>query len=172
MRIALVSKYGQLDTGIGRYTTELAARLADFGYEVMIVHPALPLPKWSVRLVRRLLNWDLEDFFSSYPVWIRSPDADIYHFSGQNLATLLLMRRPPGKVVITVHDIIPWTTRRDPKLRVYSHAAEALFDRLAMWAIKRADAVVSDSEYTARHLHDEKLVNPAAITATIGLGVG
>ena len=115
MRIALIAKPGHENTGVGRYTSQLRAALEVLGHEVVVLHPAIPLPEGLVRVVRRRLGWDLEAFFDTYPVWVRYPKADVYHVTSQNLATLLLLRRPPGPTVVTVHDIIPgWyaTTRR------------------------------------------------------------
>ena len=72
MRIVLVSKPGHANTGVGRYAIELARHLRAEGHEVTEVHPVVPLPKWLVRLIRRL-GWDLNAFFNNYPVWASNP---------------------------------------------------------------------------------------------------
>lgn len=153
MRVALIAKPGHEDTGVGRYTSQLRAALEALGHEVVTVHPAVPLPAVLVRMVRRLLGWDLEAFFHNYPVWARYPKADIYHLTSQNLATLLLLRRPPGRTVVTVHDIIPWLVRNDAELRVYDHRLAQWFDRLALAGLRRADGLLADSEFTRVSLH-------------------
>lgn len=152
MRIALIAKPGHADSGVGRYTAQLRAALEAQGHEVILVHPAIPLPGALVRAVRRLLGWDLAAFFDNYPVWARYPRADVYHVASQNLATLLLLRRPPGKTVVTVHDIIPWLVRDDPELRVYNHRFDAWFDRLALAGLRRADELIVDSAFTRESL--------------------
>lgn len=148
MRIALITKPGHADSGVGRYTAQLQMALEALGHEVVVVHPTVPLPEVLARAVRRLLGWDLAAFFNNYPVWARYPRADIYHISSQNLATLLLLRRPPGKTVVTVHDIIPWLLRDDPALRVYDHRIAEWFDRLALAGLRRADGLIADSAFT------------------------
>ena len=152
MRVALVAKPGHEATGVGRYTSELRAALEALGHEVVVVHPIVPLPRIVVRAVRRLLGWDLAAFLDNYPVWARYPEADIYHITSQNLATLILWRRPPGPTVITVHDIIPWLVRHDPELRIYEHRVAEWFDQLALAGLRRADALVVDSAFTQASL--------------------
>ncbi len=129
LRIALIAKPGHADSGVGRYTAELQAALEALGHEVILVHPVSPIPEVVARAIRRCAHWDLAAFFNNYPVWARYPQADVYHVTSQNLATLLLLRRPPGVTVVTVHDLIPWLTRHDPELRVYNHRLDAWFDR-------------------------------------------
>ncbi len=168
MRVALIAKPGNEATGVGRYTSELRNALEALGHEVILVHPTAPLPKMLVRAARRLLGWDLEAFFSNYPVGASYPKADIYHITSQNLATLLLTHRPPGKVVVTVHDIIPWLVRDDPELRIYDHRVAEWFDRLALAGLRRADALVADSTFTQASLRQADVLVKSAV---IPLGV-
>lgn len=169
MRIALIAKPGYEDTGVGRYTSQLGATLEALGHEVVVVHPTVPLPGMVVRAVRRLLGWDLDAFFNNYPVWARYPRADVYHLTSQNLATLLLLRRPPGPTVVTVHDIIPWLVRDDPDLRLYDHRPAEWFDRLALAGLRRAGALVADSASTRDSLYGAAVA--AAPATVVALGV-
>lgn len=152
MRVALIVKSGNPHTGVGRYASELERALRALGHQVFVVNPVVPAPRWLSQLARRWLGVDLEAFLNTYPIWIRYPSADVYHLVSQNLATLMLFRRPPGKTVITVHDVIPWLVRRDPELRVYRHSLDAIFDRWTLRGLRRADALIPVSEYTARSL--------------------
>lgn len=154
MRIALVAKPGQADSGVGRYTLRLAEALRGEGHEVLLVHPLVPVPYLLVRLLCRWPGWDLEAFFHNYAVWARYPRADIYHLTSQNLASLMILCRPPGLTVITVHDIIPWLVRDDPELRSYPRRWHELFDRAAMWGLQRADHLIADSTYSADSLSE------------------
>jgi glycosyltransferase involved in cell wall biosynthesis len=65
---------------------------------------------------------------------------------------LLFFHRPKGKIVITVHDIIPYMLRNDPELTSYRTVAHRVFDRMAnrmaMAGLKRSNLLVADSEYT------------------------
>jgi len=168
MRVVLIAKPGHEATGVGRYSSELRAVLEALGHEVVVVHPTVPLPRTLLRVVWRLFGWDLETFFSSYPVWARYPKADVYHITSQNLATLLLLCRPPGKVVVTVHDIIPWLVRDHPGLRIYDHRIAAWFDRLALAGLQRADALVADSAFTQASL-DQAGVLEKSVAIPLGV---
>lgn len=157
MHVILIEKPGHANTGVGRYAVELAAAMRASGQRVTVVHPSLPLPRTLLRWIRRWLRMDVEAFFHNYPVWIRYPRGDVYHLTSQNLATLLLLRRPPGPTVVTVHDIIPWLVRDDPELSVYRHGLDRLLDRLAMWGVQRADALIADSHFTAETVRENLL---------------
>jgi hypothetical protein len=148
MRVALIAKPGNEDTGTGRYTTRLRAALLALGHEVVIVYPAVPLPATFVRAARRWPGWDLAAFFATYPLWARYPRADLYHVTSQNLATLLLFCPPPGPAVVTVHDLTPWLARHDPALRVHRRRLDGWFDRLARAGLRQADGLIADSAFT------------------------
>lgn len=163
MDIALISKPGHASTGVGRYTIELERHLRAEGHQVTVIHPLVPLPAWLVRLIRRF-GWDLNAFFNNYPIWASYPPADIYHITSQNLATLMLIRRPPGKTVITVHDIIPWLLRHDAQERVYHHRIDEWFDKLSLRGIQKADAIVTPSAFTAQTLSDEMSIDAHKLT--------
>lgn len=169
MRIALIAKYGHEDTGVGRYTGQLRAALEALGHEVLVVHPIVPIPHLLVKVVRRLLGWDLAAFFNNYPIWARYPQADVYHITSQNLATLLLLRRPPGPTVVTVHDIIPWLLRKDAELRIYDHWLAEWFDRLALSRLRQASGLIADSVFTQLTLR--QLGNHDISAAVVALGV-
>ena len=169
MRIVLVSKPGHANTGVGRYAIELERHLRAEGHEVTVIHPLVPLPTWLVGVIHRF-GWDLKAFFNTYPIWTSYPAADIYHLTSQNLATLMLIRRPPGKTIITVHDIIPWLVRHHPQQRVYRHRFDEWFDQLALKGIQKADAIVADSDFTAHTLCDELSLDKSTIN-TVMLGI-
>ncbi len=149
MRIALVSKPGHFDSGVGRYTRELEHILLSQGYEVVCVHPIVPLPQWLLKFIRYLTGWDLWEFLNNYPIWIRYPEADIYHLTSQNLATIVHFRRLPGHTVITVNDLIPWTLRNDSRSKVHLNKIHILFDWLALKGVGRVEWVITNSYKTA-----------------------
>jgi hypothetical protein len=148
MKIAIISKPLDFKTGVGRYVEELSDGIKGLGHEVVLVHPFIPLPKWLIHSSRNLLGIDLEAFFNSYPLWAHYPGADIYHFSSQNLATLLIFHKPPGKVVITVHDIIPLISKRNKEISIAKHLFDQLFDALAMHGLRRADHLIIVSNFS------------------------
>jgi glycosyltransferase involved in cell wall biosynthesis len=95
---------------------------------------------------------DAESFFASYPFRASLNGADVYHLTGQMLATLLLFQRFPNPVVVTVMDIIPYLVRHVPALNTFRHPMDYLFYRLALAGLRQADALVAISEYTKRTL--------------------
>lgn len=171
MHIVLIAKHGHEDTGVGRYVRELSHSLQARGISITIVSPRVPLPCGLVVLLKRWLKWDLEAFFHNYPLWAHYPPADLYHLTSQNLASLLMICPPPGKTVITVHDIIPWVTRADKELRSYRHPLEAWFDRLAMQGVIKADAIITDSDHTRFDVEQELSINSDIPMETILLGL-
>ena len=172
MRIALIAKADHHNTGVGRYTIQLRAALEASGHEVLLAHPLVPIPDALARAASRLWSWDLVAFFNNYPVWVRYPAADLYHLSSQNLATLMLLHRPPGPTVIVVHDIIPWMVRDDPELCLYDHFLARWFDRLALAGLRRADALIANSDFTRASLKLPIAAtgNPAPIGRDLRLG--
>src|SRR4051794_21295513 len=102
MRVALLAKPGQPNTGVGRYARMLRAGLHDAGVDEVGVAPTVPpFPAAGYRLLRSR-GIDLPTFFANYPIWAHYPEADVHHLASQNLATLLPFRRPRGRVVVTV----------------------------------------------------------------------
>lgn len=170
LRIALIAKPGGSETGVGRYVQMIGdgLRVAGTAAARVATNPP-PLPAAGYAAARRA-GIDLSAFFQTYPVWATYPPADIYHLTSQNLATLLLFRRPPGRVVVTVHDIIPYMLRTDPRLCTYRGAADRLFDRLAMAGLRRADVLLADSAYTQGCLETHLGIRRSAVEV-VHLGI-
>jgi glycosyltransferase involved in cell wall biosynthesis len=169
MIIALITKPGHADSGIGRYVRELEHSFSSLGHEVKLVFPVSLLPRWFLKLIHRLSGWDLEEFFNNYPIWIQYPEADIYHLTSQNLATIIHFRKPPGQTLITVHDLIPWVLRSDPHLQVYSHKVHYFFAWLALKGIDRINWVISNSHFSKDVLNN-KLPSKSSLFETNYLG--
>jgi glycosyltransferase involved in cell wall biosynthesis len=169
-KVALIAKPGGPNTGVGRYVQMLHSGLREAGVDAVRVAPTvLPLPNACYSLLRRL-GMDLRTFLIHYPLWAKYPQADVYHLTSQNLASLLLVRRPKGKVVVTVHDIIPYMLRNDPQLSSYRTIADRLFDRIAMAGLKRADRLIAVSQYTKQCVVEHLGIAPEKI-AVVYLGI-
>jgi hypothetical protein len=158
MDIVLICKPSGQQTGIGRYADELERQLRGMGHRVRVVYPIVPLPKWLIERVKHLMGWDLEAFLNNYPVMARYPKgADIYHITSQNLATLMIFCPPPGKVVVTVHDIIPFLFRNNREICVRPNRIEMAFIWLSGQGLKRASNFIAVSEQTNKTLFDHRL---------------
>jgi glycosyltransferase involved in cell wall biosynthesis len=141
----------------------LAAGLRDAGIDVVRAEPTIPaLPNLSYRALG-LIGRDLGAFLTNYPLWSRYPKADIYHLTTQTLAPLLLLCRPKGRVVVTVHDLFPYMLRHDHRLRS-PYVLSRLYHRLAMAGLKRADHLIAVSEYTRKCLVEYLDIRPEKIT--------
>ena len=170
MRISLLAKPEATHTGIGRYAEMLAQGLPALGGVVTRHAPILPpLPGAAYRGLRGL-GLDLAAFLTTYPLWARWPPAEIHHLASQNLAAALWLRRPRGRVVVTVHDIIPFLVRDQPALSSYRTAADRAFDRLALGGLRRAAALICVSHYTRQSLVDQLGLDPARLTV-VYLGI-
>jgi glycosyltransferase involved in cell wall biosynthesis len=148
VKVALVTKPDKQMTGLLRYALSLYEPLRAQGVDITLLHPESPVPE-EVAWASRALGLDATAFFHSYPVSVRLGGADVCHLASQTLATLLLFRRLPPTVV-TVHDLIPYLVRGDRALSNYRHPFDRLFDRLALRALRRAEALIAISEFTKR----------------------
>ena len=163
-RVALIAGPNGPNTGIRRYVQMLHVGLREAGAETVRVTPTLPsLPDATYRLLH-LLGRDLRAFLTNYPLWSTYPQTDIYHVTEQALASLLLFRRPKGKVVVTVHDIFPYMVRNHPQLGSPYGAAEHVYYRLPMAGLKRADHLIAVSEYTKQCLVEHLGIAPDKIS--------
>lgn len=169
-RTTLIVKPGSSHTGVGRYALMLERGLRDRGVALTRVAPSIPDIPGAADAVFRRLRVDPRAFLSTYPVWASYPPASVSHLTSQNLASLLLFRRPPGRVVVTVHDIIPYMLRHDRELSSYRTTADQIFDRLAVRGIGRADVLIADSEFTRQSVVTQLRIDPNRI-GVIHLGV-
>jgi glycosyltransferase involved in cell wall biosynthesis len=150
-RVALLAEPWNERTGIGRYVDRLQAGLREAGVDVVRATPTPPQLPCFVYRAFRLVGRDLRAFLTNYPLRSAYPRAETYHLISQTLASLLLVGRPRGQVVVTVHDIFPYMLRSDPELRS-PFAGDHFYHRLAMAGLKRADHLIAVSEYTKRCL--------------------
>jgi glycosyltransferase involved in cell wall biosynthesis len=152
MRVQLIGKLEPGISGMSRYTQGLYEGLQAAGLEVRLTFPRrAPIPSPMQYRLRRL-GMDVEAFFATYPLRANLEGADIYHLTGQMLATLLLFQRFPRPAVVTVLDIIPYLVQHIPQLNTFHHRVDYWFYRLALLGLRRADALIAISEYTKRTL--------------------
>jgi glycosyltransferase involved in cell wall biosynthesis len=162
-RVVLVCDASGPQTGLGRYWRMVHEGLGRAGLESLPIMPTLPpLPEATYQLMR-LLGRDLRALLTNYPMWCSYPEADIYHLMTQTLGSLLLLRKPSAKVVVTVHDIFPYMLRNERWFRHMTNT-DRLFHGLAMLGLKRADHLIAISAYTKRCLVELLGIAPEKIT--------
>ena len=156
--------------GLARYTASLCEALERAGVPFRLVVPRHP---WPVRVTHRLLwplGWDVRTFFTTYPLAADLEVGVLTHLTAQQMATLLYLHPDLHPVVVTVHDIVPYLTRRQRDLQAYGGIWERWLDTLATRALARADALIADSAYTRETLI-QALGYPGERIRVVPLGV-
>src|SRR5688572_17249362 len=161
-------QYGARDAGIGCYLRHLVEHLAPIanGHDLRLlvngrVDPARDLKlgggaRWPViRLDRpRVLGdrgWLAERLL--YPRMLRASGIDVFHANSVAELHGITTPRPTAgcRVVVTVHDIIPWLFRADHD--AYWPRAPFSYDyRRRLRDVACADAIIVPSEHTRRDL--------------------
>lgn len=152
MRVQLITRRSNSMTGTSRYVNDLQSSLREVCIDVNCSTPNSPSTVQSFTRIVRAAGIDLAAFLESYPLHVKLNHADVFHITSQTMATLLLLRRFPGPVVVTVLDIIPYLLRDDSQLNTFRHSIDAGFYRLALLGLRRADAIIAISEYTKQTL--------------------
>lgn len=157
--------------GLARYTQSLCRALDALDHPYWISRPYQP---WFIKLINRLfapLGLDVNTFFSTYPLTIKPlRKADLTHLTAQQMAALLWFKPRLRPAVITVHDIVPFLVRADKEQTTFRHPFDGLFDSLAMSGLKKAAALIADSEFTRQTLITN-LGCPAQKIVVVPLGV-
>ncbi len=157
VQVALVTGPSTPNSGVGRYARTLAKGLPDAGVRSARFEP--PPPELPGLLGDRAA---LRELLRRYPLWASYPSAEIYHLTSQNLAGLLLVCRPRGRTVVTVHDMparAPRASRQDGN----SSAAMRMLDRLALAGLRNADRLVANSWHIKACLVNQLSIRPDRI---------
>ena len=146
--VTLFAKREPTVTGTARYARRLAEELRRLGLAVRERRSEPPWPPGLAGQLRRS-GLDVNAFWASYPLVPPVPRRGVLHLTSQTVATSIALVRPMVPTIVTVHDLIPYALRGDPRLSTLRHRPDALLYRLALRGLARADAVVCDSTYTA-----------------------
>ncbi|GAB4197960.1 MAG: hypothetical protein OHK0022_16650 [Roseiflexaceae bacterium] len=157
VQVALVTGPSVANSGAGRYTRMLTKGLPDSGVRSARFEPPPP------ELPGALGGPRLRDLLRIYPLWANYPPAEIYHLTSQNLAGLLLFRRPSGHTVVTIHDMLPRALRSNRRLDGHTSASARMLDRLALIGLQNATRLVTNSWYLKGSLVDQLGIRPDRI---------
>lgn len=152
MHIQLIAKRESTMSGTLRYASNLYQSLAELGLNAALTFPERTTVPTFIQGSLKNVSIDLETFFANYPLRASLNGADIYHLTGQMLATLLLFQRFPKPVVVSVLDIIPYLVRDQPEMNTFRHPGDKLFFRLALTGLRRANVLIAISNYTRQTL--------------------
>ena len=158
--------------GIGRYTRSLVKHLAPlrgqdtlqvFAFDCMRRGAPIAAPGMDQHFFRWCPGKIVQQCWKTlaWPPfnWLAGT-ADVYHFPNFIIPPLTA-----GKAVVTIHDV---SFLRYPALAEARNLA--YLTALISKTIQRADAIITDSRFSAREIADLLKVNPAKITA-IHLGI-
>lgn len=170
MEVQLLVRSYSHRIGLARYVVSLCRAMDRLGIPYRRVTPDYP---WPIRTLQRLLQpmrLDAVTFFTTYPVAAPLKQGVLTHLTAQQMATLLLFYPALHPTIVTVHDIVPYLTRDQYDQRAYRNRLEEVFDQLATSALKRADALIADSNFT-RATVIRLLGYPEERVAVVPLGV-
>lgn len=166
MKVAFVSN-GKGISGILSYSSNLKKAISE-RIEIEEVDVSRNIPK-IVSVLGRIMPFDAKSVFSNHPLSLPKIKSDIVHFTSQTLSMPLLFRR--YKSIVTVHDIALFEFRRKElfagkRLSFF----RKVFLKLNLMALRKADRIIADSEFTKRRVV-EILGYPAEKIDVVYLGV-
>ena len=136
-----------MTTGLSRYGRNLLRSLQDIGTDVTVLNPKPQIPTVISNFTRRF-GMDLERFLLTYPIRVpKAREGTIIHLTSQNQASGIIARKQ-STYIVTVHDLITLTHRKQQEVTGYMTFYDKLFDDLAARGLKRARAIIADSEST------------------------
>lgn len=134
--------------GLARYESSLRHAFDQIGFRYRLARTAQPRPLKALHRLLAPFRLDLCTFFTTYPLAADLEDSRLTHLTAQQMGLLLWFRRQLHPCVVTVHDIVPYLVRDDDGQSTFRHPLDKLFDAAAMRGLKRADCLVTDSEFT------------------------
>jgi glycosyltransferase involved in cell wall biosynthesis len=164
--VCLVGREEKAVTGVGRYVDRLDAGLRERGVDVVRLSTHPRGVRSRVLDAARYAGADLNTFLSRYPVRLAWPRADVYHLTAHTYAGALMLSRPPGPTVVTVHDIGPFLMRDSKELSGYGHPIHRWLDAGAIGALAKADQIITVSEWTKQTLIESAGIGDDRITVT------
>ncbi|MCS7283792.1 MAG: glycosyltransferase family 1 protein [Anaerolineae bacterium] len=134
--------------GLARYTFSLCEALERAGRRFHLATPCYPWPVRAAHRVLKPLGLDVQTFFTTYPLAANLKPGVPTHLTVQQMAILLAVRPDLHPVAVTVHDVIPYLTRRVRNLRAYRHFWEEWLDVLATRTLRKAEILIAISAST------------------------
>jgi glycosyltransferase involved in cell wall biosynthesis len=139
-------------TGLTRYTSKLyqeLCKLPDANVELVNIDKSF-LP-YSLGRILKHYGADIETFLNNRPLTLPPVKHNIVHITRNWQATMLL-QPTTHRIIITVHDLIPFIHRNNPNIRIYQSGLHSFLDWLSIQFCRRADALIADSDYTRQSL--------------------
>ena len=156
--------------GIDRYTHALCNKLRSIGLPTEIAYASLPRGLQTATKVLGRYGSTLRRLYTFHPLSYPSESGTITHLSYHLLGTSLLLQNT-GRVVVTIHDLFHYLHRHDPCMSRYGYTRlHAALDSVALRGCRRADAIITSSEDTKRHVVQQLELSPDRVHV-VHLGV-
>jgi len=129
-------------TGVGRYSHYLVNQISASLYSTQKNNKLL-------NIFQKITGKDLNTFFATMPFYYPFKEFkkdNIVHLTTQTLAFPLVWQKPKNKVIVTVHDIIPFVSNN------YHSIWEKIVYKIIMYGVKNADHLIVDSEHTKKDI--------------------
>lgn len=168
MLVEFVTRDYDQPFGLPRYNDSLCRSLAAAGVRFTTVAPSLPVAARIAQPILARLNLDVEAFLNTYPVSAKLSRDSVKHFADYTMATMIRLHHL-RHTVVTVHDFSPdWNSAANGSGGRY--AVYRAFHRMALAGLRRADAIITDTQHIADALAETVGCKSDRITA-IPLGV-
>lgn len=152
MRVELFVSHYRSMIGLARHSQAIQKYLDQAGIDYSLVYPNFPLVVKAADRVLKPFKFGVQDFFNIYPISANFSKNSVKHFTTQMMAGLLTLQPNLTKVVISVHDIVPYMMRDNPDQNQYLRFYDRYIDAWAMHNISKADRIIAISDYTAQML--------------------
>lgn len=140
--------------GLSRYTQSLCQALHQSGIDFQAISSQIPTPVRAAHKVLSGLGYDLQRFFTTYPLKAPLKKGHLTHLTAQQMAVLLHLNLGLKPTVVTVHDIIPYLVRGRLGQNTFRHPFDVWFDRWAVRGLLKADILIADSDFTRHTLRE------------------
>lgn len=170
MRLQILTRDYPDRYGLYHYSGAICRALLEAGLNFEVVRPGLPTLVSAVHKNFMRRGFDVERFFTTFPLTAKVDRASLKHLTVQQMGSLLVFQPGIRPAVVSAHDIVPYLVRGDREQDTFRHRVESVFDRLAMAGLKRADCLLASSAYTRQTLV-EQLNIPRDKIRVVHLGV-
>ena len=135
-------------TGIGRCAFKLLNGLKKNEQNKVTVYST---KKKSIMydLIKSIIGKDISSVVTAMPLWYpfrKLSRTAVIHITSQTLTIPLAWQKPKQRVIVTVHDIIPYTRNE------YNSIWEKILYKFSMKRLRNATHIIADSDHTKNDL--------------------
>lgn len=162
MKVNFIVERSKSVTGIGRYSSTIIRFLEKQGIttNVQFTDPKLPMP---LTKLAGALGYDLNTFMGHYPIRIPKVEASVHHLTTESVASLLWFQNIQPSVV-TTHGPLTYLLRNDPEMSIPTHFFDRWFENVTVKAFRRANHVITDSQFLADFLVNDVKLPPEQVS--------